>query len=471
MGFFIYCHRCDVAGEHILKNSILPSIYPVACHTDNVGPGTTFVAIQGMKQNGVDHIPVALAKGASRVVVALDAVVPEEMMQQIRVRGIDLARVESTRSALAELSAQALGHPAQKLKIIAITGTKGKTTTTFLLAHLLRSLGKKTAMLSTVHNRIGDEILTTKLTTQQPDYLHVFFDVCVNQGIEYVVMETAAQAFTLHRVAGIRFDAAIFTNFSKEHGEFYTTEEEYFAAKLQIVEHLKPGAPLFLNADDERLRELGVRCLSGVCWFSPTLLDTSSYFCPALIGAFNQYNVAAATSCVEVVTLSTRIDIQHALHSFSGVPGRLEKYDLPNGALGIIDYAHNPSSFEAVLGELRTLTPHLIAVFGCGGERDVTKRPLMGAIASAVADLVVVTADNPRSEQLSVINAQILSGIALEHKNRVVVEESRERAIRLAYERSQSGSIIVLLGKGPDEYQIVQGMTYPFSEKRILKSL
>lgn len=443
---------------------MISKIYPVACHTDNVGKGTTFVAIKGMKQNGIEFIIPALEKGAGTIVVDQHAEIPSEVQAVITQHCASVVRVENTRAALAQLSAQALGNPAKKLKIIAITGTKGKSTTTFLIEHILRSAGKKTAMLSTVLNRINGVDVPTKLTTQQPDYLHVFFDECVKQGIEWVVMEVAAQAFTLHRVDGLVFDIGIFTNFSQEHGEFYANMQDYFAAKGKIIHHLKPGAPLLVNADDERVMDLGEFYDDTYC-FSSTL-----YTCPALIGSFNQYNIAAAATCADHVGIK-RIAIQQALDTFVGVPGRLEKYQLPNGALGIIDYAHNPSSFEAVLDALKKLTEHLIVVFGCGGERDSSKRAVMGRIASERADVVIITADNPRTEKLEDINKNILEGIASENKNKVLLEGDRERAIRLAYERSRAGSIIVLLGKGPDEYQIIQGVTFPFSEKGILKSL
>lgn len=443
---------------------MISKIYPVACHTDNVGKGTTFVAIKGMKQNGIEFIIPALEKGAGSIVVDQSEVIPADVQSAIKQHGATVIRVENTRAALAQLSAQALGNPAKKLKIIAITGTKGKSTTTFLVEHILRSAGKKTAMLSTVLNRIKGVDVPTKLTTQQPDYLHVFFNECVKQGVEWVVMEVAAQAFSLHRVDGIQFDIGIFTNFSQEHGEFYATMQDYFAAKGKILQHLKPGAPLLVNADDEHAMSLGEFYDDTYC-FGCTL-----YTCPALIGNFNKYNIAAAATCADHVGIA-RAAIQQALDTFVGVPGRLEKYQLPNGALGIIDYAHNPSSFEAVLGELRKLTHHLIVVFGCGGERDATKRPLMGHIASQFADLVIITADNPRSEHLATINENICAGIASQDTNKVLLIDDRARAIQKAYECSHAGSIIVLLGKGPDEYQIIQGVTYPLSEKAILKSL
>jgi len=438
---------------------------PVACHTDFVQKGGTFVAIKGMNSDGVTFIPLALEKGATTIVIQQNAVLTPEIDALIKKNGAAVLRVEDTRLALAQLSAIAFGHPAKKLKFIGITGTKGKTTTTFLVEHLLKSAGYKTALLSTVKNRINGVEYTTKLTTQQPDYLNAFFDQCVKAGVEWVVMEVAAQAFSLHRVHGITFDAGIFTNFSREHGEFYPSQDDYFAAKEQLLSYLKPGAPLVLNQDDNRVAALGTK-------HTPTLFFTSNhpYTCPQLVGRFNAYNIAAATTCVKALGVEEQT-IASALISFPGVAGRLDRVQLPNGATAFIDYAHNPASYQAVLSELRLLTNNLIVVFGAGGDRDPVRRPLMGDIASTIADLIVITSDNPRSEDPFAITQQILAGITQENAHKVIVELDRESAIRKAYARSQKGSIIALLGKGPDEYQIVKGVTTPFSERSILLSL
>lgn len=442
----------------------LAATFPVACHTDNVAAGSIFVAIKGMKNNGVDYIVSALHKGAKTIVVEQNTNVSHVMLTAIREHNAVLVYVENSRQALAQLSAQALGYPAQKLKIIAITGTKGKTTTTFLLEHILREAGYKTALLSTVKNSIGSCDYATKLTTQQPDYLHVFFDQCYKEGVEWVVMEVAAQAFSLYRVEGIEFDAAIFTNFSKEHGEFYATMSDYFAAKAEVIHHLNNHAPLLLNSHDSEVAKLAARTKNALLFD-----DHHSYQCPALIGKFNKYNISAATKCAEALGAQPE-KIQKALYSFVGVPGRLEKYRLTNGALGIVDYAHNPSSFQAVLSELRTLTDHLIVVFGCGGDRDASRRPLMGALAAQFADVVVLTSDNPRSENPETIVEDIKAGIAGSYLNKIVCEIDREKAICAAYKHSRASSIIAVLGKGPDEYQIIQNITYAFSDKNILES-
>ncbi len=445
----------------------IPKTYPVTCHTDHVGEGSTFVAIQGMMENGIKFVPVALDKGAQTIVIARDAVLESETESEFEKYVISrfarLVRVDETRRALAELSAKAYSFPATSLKIIAITGTKGKSTTTFLLEHLLRSAGKKTALLSTVKNIILGQEFPTKLTTQQPDYLHAFFAVCRDAGVEWVVMEVAAQAFSLYRVHGLEFEAGIFTNFSREHGEFYADQEDYFAAKCQLLNQLKPGAPLFLNGDDMRVAALVDRYKK-----SALFSREHGYACPQLVGSFNAYNIAAASGCARALGM-TQDEIAAGLLTFKGVPGRLDRYPLKNGAIAFIDYAHNQASMQAVLAELRRMTDDLIVVFGAGGDRDPVRRPEMGRVAGQLADLVIVTTDNPRSEDPHEIARQIVAGVRADDTKKILVELDRQRAVVAACERSRRGSVIALLGKGPDEYQIVKGVTTPFSERGILQ--
>lgn len=429
-------------------------IYPVACHTDNVGPGTKFIAIKGYSFDGADYIPLAIEKGATKIVVESGTICD--------CGDIPVVYVDNTRKSLAQLSAQAWGFPAKKLKIIGITGTKGKTTTTFLLEHILRETGFSTALLSTVKNCINGVDYKASLTTAQPDYLHMFFDACVKEGVEWVVMEVAAQAFTLNRVDGIEFDYGVFTNFSQEHGEFYESMDDYFAAKKELINHLKPDASLFLNKDDSSVAQLASNNQSS-CFFG----KDHAYQCPALIGEFNAYNSGAAVVVAQSIGISS-FAIQKALTVFSHVPGRMETYDLPNGAKGIIDYAHNPSSYEAVLSALRMKTDNLIIVFGCAGDRDATRRPQMGRIVSKYADYAVLTSDNPRSEDPQVIADEVLVGVADNYRSKFIVDLDRQRAIEKAYKISSDGSYIVVLGKGPDEYQIIGKKKYPFSDKMYL---
>ncbi|MEX0939844.1 MAG: UDP-N-acetylmuramoyl-L-alanyl-D-glutamate--2,6-diaminopimelate ligase [Candidatus Babeliales bacterium] len=468
---------------------MLPAIYPVACHTDNIGFESTFVAIKGMRSDGISFIPLALKKGAKKIVVEQTAYLSTEILQLVCEHSALLIKVSNTRQALAELSAQALFYPAKKLRIIGITGTKGKTTTSFLLEHVFRTAGYRTALISSIYNKINDTILHTNLTTPHPDFLHVFFDQCVKENIEIVVMEVAAQAISLDRVYDIIFDGILFTNFSLEHLEFYQSLEEYFSAKCKLFLQAKKNAPILINGDDEWCKKVMLLNESVQSFgFENTEVNTKAqwYFeqnegiivkindsvfkCPTLLGKFNAYNIFGVIAFAQALNLSDDV-IKQGLTTFSGVPGRLEQYILSNGAQCFIDKAHNPSSYQAVLCELRSMTQHLIVVFGAGGERDKSKRPLMGKIASEYADLVILTSDDPRTENPQDIINDILFGIADNYKNNIICQIDREQAIRMAYQHSKAHSIIVLLGKGTDEYQLINGKKLFFSEREIVHSL
>jgi len=477
------------------SSTIMPRIFPVTCHTDFVGQGSCFVAIEGYADNGINYIRQAIKNGACTVVVHHDTLLDDELNVCIKEQAVFVDRVANTRKALAELSAQAAGFPAKKLKIIGITGTKGKTTTSFLLEHILHSAGYKTALISSAKNRICGNEFPAPLTTPQPDYLQQFLRLCVENDVDYVVMEVAAQALTLYRVEGVIFCGIIFTNFSHEHLEFYATLSDYFAAKSLIFSMAADEAPLLINADDEHGRKLlryyesalsygfdvtkkydGYRGAFTIEPVSTISLHVNykgvgiNLVCPALFGAYNAYNVLASASMALQLHVQPSV-IQNALQTFAGVPGRLQEHLLPNGARCFIDYAHNPESFQAVLSTLRVLTSQLIVIFGAGGGRDKQKRPIMGHIASAIADIVILTSDNPRLENPAVIVADIVAGISESLHHKIVQELDRKKAIEAAYVLSDNGSIIVLLGKGPDEYQIIGTTKHYFSEQGILEQL
>lgn len=443
---------------------MVPAQFLVTSHTQHILPGGTFVAVKGMRADGVQYIFSALQAGAKKIVIERGVTLDELTLAAITQHHAQLERVDNARLALAQLSAAAYHYPARQLTIIGITGTKGKSTTTFLLAHLLRTAGHKTAFLSTVHNRILDTIYPTQLTTQQPDYIHAFLRACVDAGVTHVVMEVAAQAVSLYRVATIDFAAILFLNFSQEHGEFYATQEDYFAAKLKLLEQLKPGGTLIFNEHNTQVAAIAATHATAVAF------STREHSGPALMGDFNKANAAAAATAAQYFGVS-EAQIEAGLHSFTGVPGRLQKFTLPNGAIVFIDYAHNPDSIARVLQAVRSLTDQLIVITGAGGDRDVAKRPLMGQAAAQYADLLFLTTDNPRSEDPAAIILQMLAGIDPAQRKNVIIELDREKAIREAYARSSAGSMIMLLGKGPDEYQEVKGVKTRFSEREILESL
>ncbi len=474
-----------------MNNIVFPCTYPVTSHTDHVRPGSTFVAVKGMKEDGMRYIDQALAAGATRIVMNEGSELSADLRERIKSNNADLLFVPSTRLALAELSAEAYRYPARSMRIIGITGTKGKTTTAFLVEHVLRAAGYKTALLSTVENRILDQRFDASLTTPQPDYIHSFLDLCRSQGVDYVIMEVAAQALSLHRVATLEFDSVVFTNFSLGHSEFYTSQDDYFNAKCLIFNQCASGARIVLNADDEAVAGLArgydnvtlfgmkqkahIACtieqsdLTALAIEIRSTAATYSVKSPALLGEFSAANILAALAIAEKYGVTPPY-VEQALASFSGIPGRLQRFTLPNGAVAFIDTAHTPSSFEALFMAVRPLSKHIVALFGAGGDRDSIKRPLMGALAVRYADCVILTTDNPRSEDPERIIDDIQKGIDEQDRAKVLIEPDREKAMKQAYALSKPGSIILLLGKGPVEYQQVGEEKIPFSEMTILRS-
>lgn len=472
-----------------IYNITLPSIYPVAGHTDFVGAGSTFVAIPGSKQDGLNYIPLALEKGATKIVLQAAAQLSSELKELIESYGATISYVDDARKALSEMSAAALGYPAKQLKIVAITGTKGKTSTAYMAYHMLHSIGKKVALISTVEKRIGAELVSIALTTPLPDQLQMFLSVCVQHNVEYVVLEVSAQALTLQRVEGIDFEAGVFTNFSHEHLEFYRDLDEYFLAKTLLVPKIKKAENMFINMDDKhgaRLLEKNPTCSSfsllekKATIFGCThqsLNDTMVHvkineylydvYLP-LLGTFNVYNLLGVLSLMYALRIDLT-SVKYALKDLPYVPGRMEQYHLKNGARCFIDYAHNPSSFEAVLSTLRSLTPHLIVVFGAAGNRDAQKRPIMGALAQKHCDVVILTSDNPRDENPITIAQEVEKGFTAAPTFEFYKELNRVKAIELGYELTKPGSILAILGKGRDEYQIVGGLTFPFKERSIIR--
>jgi UDP-N-acetylmuramoyl-L-alanyl-D-glutamate--2,6-diaminopimelate ligase len=464
---------------------MIPDFFPVTHDSRRVGPGSVFYALRGATHDGADFIPDVLARGVRRIVRDEALPLSEERIAQIAAAGVELSFVPNPRQALAADAAVASGDAHRKLIIVGITGTKGKTTTTFLLEHLFRSSGCKTALMSTVCNKIIDTVLPAHYTTEQADYIHQFMRASVDAGVHVVIMEVAAQGLSTDRVHGIEFDGAIFTNFSEEHGEFYATHDEYFLAKCRLLDQVKKEAPIILNGDDAKvaacieqypracrvslegyLAEFHAECmmsgLSGLLLKS----ENQQYEAPRLIGRFNAMNCALALAFAQSCGISVSV-CKRACLSFTGVPGRLERYVHPSGAHIFIDYAHNAASFDAVLSTMRPEALRLMVLFGAGGDRDPARRPVMGALAERYADTIIITTDNPRSEDPVRIAEQIIAGIG--DRSNVIIELDRARAIERACGMLEAGTIVLLLGKGPDEYQLVQGTKMPFSEREIIR--
>ncbi len=466
----------------------IPVIYPVTCNTNHVGPGSTFVAIKGHKEDGATYIPKAINRGATTIIVD-KSYIPKDIPAHIQIIFVD-----DTRKALAAYAAQALNNPAQKLKFIGITGTAGKTTTTYLVDHLLNQAGYKTALIGSIKNKIGDKEEESTLTSPAADYIQMFLAECVKEKIDYVIMEISSHSIALSRIHGIEFDAVGFTNLSPEHMDFHPSMEHYFQTKAALFKQLKQNGIAVINIDNpwgkkavEYFDENGLK--QKVIAFGFEQQETSESqtqhhifyleeacrpfppappLCPALVGAYNNYNVCMAKLICSELGVTSNI-ITQALATFAGVPGRLQMHTLKNGAKAFVDFAHKPGAFDEVLKTLRPLTSHLIVIFGCGGNRDTTKRPVMGKLAADYADLIIVTDDNPRDEDRQAIANEIVAGIPKEKMTSVIVELDRKKAITLATQNAQPHSIIALLGKGHENYYLIKGEKHHFDDLEEVK--
>ena len=473
---------------------LLPTHFPVTCHTKHIGPGSTFVAISGFITNGITFVPQALAQGATKINVDELHVTPE-LITLCAQHNATITPVSQPRKALATLAAEALNNPADKLHIIGITGTKGKTTTAFITEHLLRKAGIKTALISSIYHKILGSTEQSSHTTPEADFLHMFFARCVQEGVTHVVMEVSSHALSLDRVHGITFAGVGFSNLAPEHLDFYHTMDNYFAAKAPLFLQTNKQSVIVINADNEWSNQALIAAQDAVRITGTTLRsygqeeaidNTHSTLhihqascdgielvlenkpplfitCKHLFGVFNCYNIVMASMIALHLGLSYS-DITRGIASFKGVPGRLQRHVLKNGALCFVDYAHNPSAMEAVLSTLRPFTSDLIVIIGCGGDRDKTKRPVMGALASTFGNQAIITDDNPRSEDNLAIIQQMLGGIPADTSATVHIIPNRREAITFAASIAQPDSIIALLGKGHEDYHLVGNEKFHFDD-------
>ena len=449
--------------------------------TDNsakVCEGCIFICIEGRRFDGHTKAAEALEKGAAAVVVQKDLGLENQIL------------VENTRSAYAKICAAFYGHPEKELKIIGVTGTNGKTTSCFILKSILDKLGYKTGLLGTVKNIVGDKEYPAALTT--PDCYELFglFREMVDYGCEYCVMEVSSQALDQRRVDGIRFDAAIFTNLTRDHLDYHGTFENYKAAKHMLFENSDLAV---LNIDDESAMEMventdcrtvtfsvnNDRCdysaknirisASGVKYelVSNSNIGRVKFAVP---GNFSVYNSMGAIICLVEMGMDFK-DVLDAVAECIGVPGRMEVVPTDTPYTVLIDYAHTPDGLENVLSTVREITEgKVIVVFGCGGDRDKTKRPIMGEIAVKMADVAVVTSDNPRSEDPESIIEDITAGISRGNA-KVIVDSDRTNAIEKALEAAKEGDIVVLAGKGQETYQILASGKIHFDEREVVAKI
>ena len=449
-------------------------ILDICYDSRKVTPGCLFVAVSGFAADGNRFIPMALEKGAVAVVTARK---PEE--------DVPYVLVESDRLALALLGCNFYHHPAQSMTMIGVTGTNGKTSTTLLLKQVLETcLGAKVGLIGTMENRIGDLVIPTERTTPESLELQKLFAQMRDAHCTHVVMEVSSHALTLERVGGVHFDVAAFTNLTEDHLDFHKTMDAYCDAKAELFRRCDKAV---INADDAYAERMLAAAACPVLTTSVAKksdlqavdleLQAEGIRFTALTGGegypvslpipgkFTVYNALTVLGIAAQLGISLA-DSAAALAKAEGVKGRIEVVPTPGKPYSIlIDYAHTPDGLENVLSSVRDFCKgRLIAVFGCGGDRDPIKRPIMGHIGVALSDLAVITSDNPRTEDPMAIIRDIVAGVKPEDGEYIVMED-RRKAIRYAMDLGQKDDIIVLAGKGHETYQDIGGQKHHLDER------
>lgn len=441
-----------------------------------VTPGCLFVAVIGFVTDGNRYISTALQKGAVAVITAVE---PKEEVPYVLVK--------SDRLALAQLGANFYDHPARKMKLIGVTGTNGKTSTTLLLKHVLETTrGAKVGLIGTMENMIGDQIIPTERTTPESLDLHGLFAQMRLAGCTHVIMEVSSHAIALDRVSGLDFEVAAFTNLTEDHLDFHKTMENYCDTKARLFAHSKKCVA---NIDDPWAARICAPARSPVVATSAkgnadlcatdTILKADGVSFVAnygeqhqtielpIPGNFTVYNALTVLGCALQLGI-TLPEAAAALKSAKGVKGRIEVVPTPGKPYTVlIDYAHTPDGLENVLSSVKGFCRgRLIAVFGCGGDRDPIKRPIMGKIGTDIADIAIITSDNPRTEAPMTIIEDILVGVT--GKKNYEVIENRPNAIRHAMDIAQKNDIIVLAGKGHETYQEINGVKHHLDEREVV---
>ena len=445
-----------------------------------------FVAIKGFNTDGHLFIQDALNKKAIAIVLENNEAIPDSLVLHSKAVKI---LVNNAREALAELSNAFYGEPSKKMRLIGITGTNGKTTTAFFTKNIFETSGYKVGLTGTISNYIGKEKIDSKLTTPESNDLNRMLNQMYKADCEFAVMEVSSHSLALKRVYGLHYSFVVFTNITAEHLDFHLDFENYLAAKKILFDELPVSSSAIYNIDDlhsvdvikdcrslkysfgassnSQFRISDINCdLTGTS-FKINFENKNYTIKTSLVGDFNAYNAAAAFAVTKLSGLKDEIIIE-GISSTPQVPGRFEV--LTNGTRKvIIDYSHTPDSLEKALLVIRNITEKknpVYTVFGCGGNRDKQKRPVMGRIATELSDQVIVTSDNPRNENPDSIIEEIRSGIT---KDNYKIVEDRESAIEEAIKKSGKNSVILIAGKGHEEYQEISGVRKHFSDREVAK--
>ena len=473
-----------VYGKMVQTHDV--EVHGIQYDSRKVERGDIFVAIKGTSVDGHAYIERAIAGGAKVVVMENDAAMPDSLFMHA---GVVKVVVQNSRKTLALMSANFYGHPSKHLQLIGVTGTNGKTTTTHLMKSILELRSKQAGLIGTIGHQIGDEVLPATHTTPESLELNQLLDTMVRRGCTAVVMEVSSHALSLSRVHGLQFAAATFTNLTQDHLDFHGSMDEYFKAKKSLFDNLSVEGVAITNRDDEHGSAIvkdskatttgygiastadftahDIRVSVNGTSFSVLHDGMKQSVSSSLIGRFNVANILAAYATASVLGIDDK-DIIAGIERTKSVRGRFESIVSPKGWTAVVDYAHTPDALENSLQAIRDILPaesnsKVITVFGCGGNRDRGKRPQMAKIASRLSDITVVTSDNPRKEDPHEIIDEVMAG--MEPGTNASAEVDRRKAITMALKLAAPGDVVLIAGKGHEDYQIIGDTKIPFDDR------
>ncbi|MDF1676138.1 MAG: UDP-N-acetylmuramoyl-L-alanyl-D-glutamate--2,6-diaminopimelate ligase [Vicingaceae bacterium] len=466
--------------EELVGNTNI-AIDKICFDSREVEDASLFVAVVGTATDGHQYINQTIEKGAV-------AIVCEHFPEQLH-DGITYVKVKDSAAALGIIAANFYDNPSNELKLVGITGTNGKTTTATLLHELFVQLGYQVGLLSTVVNKIGNDAIPSTHTTPNAVELNKLLRKMVEAGCDYCFMEVSSHAIHQHRVTGVAFSGAVFTNITHDHLDYHKTFDEYIKAKKMFFDMLPENAFALVNKDDKNgmvmLQNTKAKpytfALKSAADFTARILESGfsgmmlhidkNEVWTKLIGGFNVYNLLSIYA-VAVLLEQDKLNTLTAISNLNAVEGRFQYIKSQDNISGIVDYAHTPDALKNVLGtisEIRTNNETVITVVGCGGDRDKAKRPLMAQIACEYSNKVILTSDNPRTENPEHIINDMKAGVEPQHYKKVLSITNREEAIKTACMLAESNDIILVAGKGHEKYQEINGEKFPFDDLEILK--
>jgi len=465
------------------------TVLGLAYDSRKIKEGFVFFAIKGYKEDGNTYIPKAVENGAGAVITDI------ESAKNSVSAGVNIIGVDDVRKTMALMAFEFFGRPTEKIKLVGVTGTNGKTTITYLLKHIFETAGYKCGLVGTIDYLSGSKKKESKLTTPDSIEINEMLAEMVNAEFDFCFMEVSSIALVLHRVFGLKYIAGVFTNLTSEHLDLHKNMQNYFEAKKILFDYLDSSNFAVSNMDDiygigivknTKAKKVYYSMNSGEAEFTAAnekismdglefeIINKNNKYNikSGLTGRFNIYNILAAVSLAKSLKLDFEI-IQKAVSTFGAVNGRFNKIMLPNNAYAVIDYSHTSDSLKNAVEsavEIRNMSAdkgRVITIFGCGGNKDRTKRPAMGEISTSLSDYTIITSDNPRFENPMDIINEILTGVKT--KDNFEVNENREEAIKRGIEISKKGDIILICGKGHETYQEVMGAKSHFDDKEIVE--